>query len=88
MSRRGARGRHADLALPGATFAARVTPGARHTDLSFDGTVFAIRVGAPPEGGRATEAARRALAAALGVAPGRLTLVRGASARDKAWRLD
>lgn len=76
------------MARSGATYAVRVTPNARAPGLDRVGEGFAIRVGAPPEGGRATEAARRALAAALGVAASRLTLIRGATSRDKVWRLD
>ena len=41
-----------------------------------------------PEAGKATEAARAALAKALGVAKTRLTLLRGATSRDKLFRLD
>ena len=37
---------------------------------------------------KATEAARAALAKALGVAKTRLTLMRGATSRDKLFRLD
>jgi uncharacterized protein YggU (UPF0235/DUF167 family) len=76
-------------ALPGATFALRVQPRAR-ADLigtGADGTLTA-RVTAPPADGRANEAVRRLLARALGVAPTRLTLIRGETARDKVFRLD
>ena len=47
-----------------------------------------IAVTSSPEDGRATEAARAALAEALGVAKTRLTLVRGTKSRDKLFRLD
>ncbi len=76
------------LALPGATFAVRVTPSARRAGLELAGGVIRIAVTEVPEAGRATEAARVALARALGVAKSRLTLVRGATARDKLFRLD
>lgn len=76
------------LAQPGATLAVRVTPGARRAALDVVDGVIRISVTAPPEDGRATEAARAALAKALGVAKTRLTLVRGAAARDKLFRLD
>jgi uncharacterized protein YggU (UPF0235/DUF167 family) len=76
------------LALPGATFAVRVTPGARRAGLEMTDGVIRISVSAPPEDGRATEAARVALAAALGVAKTRLVLVRGATSRDKLFRLE
>ncbi|MFC3086410.1 DUF167 domain-containing protein [Tabrizicola soli] len=76
------------LALPGATFAVRVTPNARRAGLELAGGVIRIAVTEVPEAGRATEAARVALARALGVAKSRLTLLRGATARDKLFRLD
>lgn len=47
-----------------------------------------IAVTEPPESGKATEAARAALAKAMGVAKTRLTLIRGATARDKQFRFD
>ena len=46
-----------------------------------------VRVTAPPLDGRANEAVCRLLAAALGVAPSTVELVRGAAARDKLFRL-
>jgi uncharacterized protein len=42
-----------------------------------------IRVTAPPTEGRANAAVRRLLAKRLGVAPGRVTVVRGETAREK-----
>ena len=78
----------AHLALPGATFAVRVTPGARRAGAELADGVIRISVTAAPEGGRATEAARDALAAALGVAKTRLVLVRGATSREKLFRLE
>lgn len=78
-----------DLALPGAVIALRVTPRAARDGLARgpDGTI-SLRTTAPPAEGRANDAARRLLAQALGVAPTRLVLVRGAASRDKAFRLD
>ena len=76
------------LAQPGATFAIRVTPNARRAGVDLvDGQIH-IGVTENPEAGKATEAARAALAKALGVAKTRLTLVRGATSRDKLFRLD
>ncbi len=76
------------LAHPGATFAVRVTPGARRAGLEVTDGVIRISVTAPPEDGRATEAAREVLAEALHVAKTRLTLIRGAKSRDKLFQLD
>lgn len=76
------------LARPGAEFAVRATPRARRPGISQTATGLAISVTAPPEDGRANLAIRDALASALGVAPSRLTLVRGAASREKMFRLD
>lgn len=76
------------LAQPGAAFAVRVTPGARRASLDLAEGVIRISVTTPPEDGRATEAARAALAKALGVAKSRLALEQGAKSRDKLFRLD
>lgn len=76
------------LARPGASFAVRVTPGARRAGVVLVDGVIRISVTARPEDGRATEAARDALAEALGVAKTRLLLVRGATSRDKLFRLE
>jgi uncharacterized protein YggU (UPF0235/DUF167 family) len=76
------------LARPGATLAIRVTPNARRAGMELVDGQIRIAVTETPEAGKATEAARAALAKALGVAKTRLTLVRGAAARDKLFRLD
>ncbi|MBP9950911.1 MAG: DUF167 domain-containing protein [Cypionkella sp.] len=75
-------------AVPGAEFAVRVTPRARRAAISDEGGVMKVAVTAPPEDGRATAAVIEALAHALGVAKTRLTLLRGATSRDKVFRLD
>jgi len=76
------------LAVPGAEIALRVTPrgGRDAIEDGIDG--LRVRVTAPPEDGKANAAVQRLLARALGVAPTRLTLIRGATARDKVFRLD
>jgi uncharacterized protein len=76
------------LAQPGATLAVRVTPNARRAEIDLVDGVIRIAVTEVPEDGRATEAARAALAKALGVAKTRLSLLRGAASRDKIFRLD
>lgn len=76
------------LALPGAEFAVRVTPNARRAGVEATEGFIRIAVTVVAEDGRATEAARVALAEALGVAKTRLVLIRGAKARDKVFRLD
>jgi len=52
-----------------------------------DGALL-IRVTAPPVEGRANREACRLLAGRLGVAPGRVTVVRGASGRNKLIRVE
>jgi uncharacterized protein YggU (UPF0235/DUF167 family) len=83
------RGEWADLAVPGTEFRLRVTPAARRDALERgeDGTIRA-HVTAAPEDGKATAAVAALLALALGVAKSRLTLVRGATSRDKMFRLE
>ena len=76
------------LAQPGALLAVRVTPNARRAGVEVVEGQIRIGVTATPEDGKATEAARVALAKALGVAKSRLTLVRGATSRDKLFRLE
>ncbi len=77
-----------DLAQPGTTFAVRVTPGARATRIERAPDGLRIWVTAPPDGGRANAAVTETLARALGVAKARLTLLRGATSRQKLFRLD
>jgi uncharacterized protein len=76
------------LAVPGATIAIRVTPNARRAGVDLVEGQIRIAVTETPEAGKATDAARAALAKAMGVAKTRLTLVRGATSRDKLFRLD
>ncbi|MDG4796577.1 DUF167 domain-containing protein [Micromonospora sp. WMMD1082] len=70
------------------TVAVRVKPGASRARVGgrFDGPhgpALVIAVHPPAVDGRATEAARRALAAALGVRPAAVSLRSGAASRDK-----
>lgn len=51
------------------------------------GDALKVRVAAPPVDGEATDAARAALAAALGVAPTAVTIVGGARSRLKRLRV-
>lgn len=71
-----------------ATVAVRVRPGASRTQVGGQhdgrfGVALVVRVDAPAVDGRATEAARRALATALGVRPSTVSLRTGATGRDK-----
>lgn len=78
-----------DLAIPGAILAVRVTPQARRAGIARDTSgQLRVAVTVAPEKGRANAAVRKLLAEGLGVAPSRLTLLRGQGARDKQFRLD
>jgi uncharacterized protein YggU (UPF0235/DUF167 family) len=72
-----------DLAHAGARIAVRVTPDAARTALTREGGGLRASVTAPPEGGKANSAVQALLAAAMGVAPSHLVLLRGQSARQK-----
>lgn len=70
------------------TIAVRVKPGASRTRVGGahdgpHGPALVIAVTAPAVDGRATEAARRALAEALGVRRSAVALRSGATSRDK-----
>ncbi|MFC3569978.1 DUF167 domain-containing protein [Paracoccus sp. TOH] len=76
------------LARPGAEIAVRVTPRASRNAVILDGGTIRVTVTTVPEDGKANAAVVKLLAKALGVAKSRLVLVRGATARDKLFRLD
>jgi uncharacterized protein len=63
--------------------ALRVTPGAREDALAIDGGKLLARVRAIPDSGKANTAVLALVAKALGVAPSRLELLRGAASREK-----
>lgn len=67
--------------------AVRVTPGARSEGLDLAEGRLLARVRAKPQDGQANDAVRDLLSAALGVAPSRLTLLRGATSREKLFRV-
>lgn len=75
-------------AAPGAEFALRVTPRAGRNALTEEDGQLRAQVTAVPEDGRANRAVQELLAEALGVARTRLSLIRGATSRDKVFRLD
>lgn len=75
------------LALPGAEIAVRVTPKASRERIAVEAGTIRVYVTVVPEDGKANAAVVKLLAKALGVAKSRLTLVRGATARDKVFRL-
>ncbi|MEU4622811.1 DUF167 domain-containing protein [Actinoplanes sp. NPDC023801] len=75
---------------PGVSVPVRVRPGAGRTRVGgrYDGPhgpALIVAVGAPAVDGKATEAVRRALAAALGLRPAAVSLRLGATSRDKVF---
>lgn len=65
----------------------RVTPGAKTQMLEVDGARLLAKVRAKPEDGKANEAVRDIIAAALDIAPSRVELLRGATSREKQFRI-
>ena len=62
----------------------RLTPRAAREQIApADGDGYLVRVTAPPVDGRANDALCRLIARRAGVASSRVTLVRGAKAREK-----
>ncbi len=74
------------LAAPGTEIAVRVTPKASRNEIVVT-TRINVRVTAAPEGGKANALVQKLLAKALGVAKSRVDLVRGATAREKVFRI-
>ena len=65
-------------------YTVRVTPHAKHEAVTeIDPQTLHVRVAVPPEKGRANAAVIAAIAEHLGVAPSRITIVRGHAARQK-----
>ncbi|MDP5219279.1 DUF167 domain-containing protein [Ruegeria sp. 2205SS24-7] len=75
-----------NLAVPGAEITLHVTPRAARNSLIWRDGMLRTKVIDPPVDGRANDAVCALLARAMGVAPSRLNLVRGQSARDKTFR--
>ncbi|MFC3096600.1 DUF167 domain-containing protein [Alteraurantiacibacter palmitatis] len=67
--------------------ALRVTPGARTEAVTIAGGVVHIKVRARPDGGAANAAVLELLARTLNTAPSRITLLRGATSRQKLVQL-
>ena len=76
------------MAAPSTRLRLRVSPGAgRDEFVGRYGEGWKVRVDAPPERGRANDAVLRLVAKRLGIARTAVTLVSGASARDKVVEL-
>lgn len=82
------KGSLAHRATPGAEIAVRVTPKASRNAVTEGEDGLRVSVTTVPEDGKANKAVIKLLATALGVPKSSLTLVRGATSRDKVFRLD
>ena len=76
-----------DLAVDGREITVRVAPRAAFNAVIREGDQIRVMVTTVPEGGKATADVLALLARALGVAPSALTLIRGATSRDKTFGL-
>lgn len=76
------------LAAPGTVLELRVTPKASRNEIREVEGQIRVYVTTVPENGKANEAVVKLLSKALGVPKSRLTLVRGATSRDKAFRIE
>jgi len=65
----------------------RVTPGARVEGIAIDNGRVLAKVRARPQDGAANDAVIALLAKALGCAPSTITLLRGATSREKLVRI-
>ena len=68
--------------------AVRVTPGAREEALAIEDGRLCAKVRAKPQDGAANEAVRTLLARALGCGPSRVAMLRGATSREKLFRVE
>ena len=65
-----------------------VFPRASKNDVRYDHGVIKIRVNEAPVNGRATEAARKELAKALGLKRARVSVLTGTTARTKRFHVE
>ena len=74
-------------ACEGDTLSVRVTPKASRNVVKVQDGVVRVYVTCVPEDGKATKEVAKLLAKALGVAKSNVTLLRGASSRDKQFQI-
>lgn len=75
------------LAVEGAEIAVRVTPKASRDRILVEADAIRVYVTTVPEDGKANKAVVKLLSKALGVPKTRLDLIRGATSRDKVFRI-
>lgn len=67
--------------------AVRVTPGARLEQLTIENGRLFAKVRAKPQDGAANAAVARLIAKALGIAPSQIEMLRGATSREKQFKI-
>lgn len=72
---------------PEGRLAVKVTPGAREESVTIVIDAVLVKVRAPADKGAANDAVTDVVARALGLAPSRVTLVRGGTSRHKVLRV-
>lgn len=82
------KGALSDQAKPAAEIAVRVTPKASRNRIICEDGMIRVYVTTVPEGGKATKEVTKILARALGLPKTRLSLIRGATSRDKVFRVE
>ena len=75
------------LAVEGAEIAVRVTPKASRDRILVEDDAIRVYVTTVPEDGKANKAVVKLLSKALGVPKTRIDLIRGATLRDKVFRI-
>ena len=75
------------LAVEGAEIAVRVTPKASRDRILVEADAIRVYVTTVPEDGKANKAVVKLLSKALGVPKMRIDLIRGATSRDKVFRI-
>ena len=75
------------LAVEGAEIAVRVTPKASRDRILVEADAIRVYVTTVPEDGKANKAVVKLLSKALGVPKTRIDLIRGATLRDKVFRI-
>jgi uncharacterized protein YggU (UPF0235/DUF167 family) len=68
--------------------AVKVTPGAREEAVTLTGGAVLVKVRAPADKGAANEAVIAVVARAMGLAPSRVRLLRGATSRTKLLKVE
>ena len=66
----------------------RATPNAGQNAMSIEDGQLRVRVTAAPEEGKANAAIVKLAATALGIAPGRISVIRGETGRDKVLKIE